>query len=128
TVKIALYDYNLNYQAILILAIIGPNVADKSTLVNLLCRFYDPECGRVTLDGTDLRYFSIEELRRRIAVLFQKPVEYNATVRENIRMGDLKQAPSDEEIQSAARKVGAENFIQRLPEGYDNLLGQWFEK
>ena len=128
TQKIALEDFNLTIPAGRTLAIVGPNGAGKSTLVKLLCRFYDPEGGRVTLDGTDLGDFSIEELRRRIAVLFQKPVEYNATVRENIRMGDLKQAPSDEEIRSAARKVGAENFIQRLPDGYDNLLGHWFEK
>src|SRR5439155_21380284 len=117
TRKVALHDFNLTIPAGRVLAIVGPNGAGKSTLVKLLCRFYDPECGSVTLDGTDLGDFAIEEVRRRIAVLFQKPVEYNATVRDNIRMGDLKQAPSDQEIRSAARKVGAENFIQRLPEG-----------
>src|SRR5206468_12083247 len=73
TRKIALEDFNLTIPAGRMLAIVGPNGAGKSTLVKLLCRFYDPECGRVTLDGTDLRNFSIEELRRRIAVLFQQP-------------------------------------------------------
>jgi ATP-binding cassette subfamily B protein len=128
TRKIALQDFNLTIPAGRMLAIVGTNGAGKSTLVKLLCRFYDPECGRVTLDGTDLRDFSVEELRRRITVLFQQPVQYNATVRDNIRMGDLKHAPLDEEIRSAARKAGAEDFIHSLPDGYDNLLGHWFEK
>jgi len=61
-------------------------------------------------------------------VLFQQPVHYNATVAENIRLGDLERASSDLDIRGAARKVGAEAFIRRLPDGYENLLGHWFEK
>jgi len=128
TRKIALHDFNLTIPAGRVLAIVGPNGAGKSTLVKLLCRFYDPECGSVTVDGADVRSFSVEELRRQITVLFQQPVHYNATVAENIRLGDLERASSDLDIRGAARKVGAEAFIRRLPDGYENLLGHWFEK
>ena len=128
TRKIALHDFNLTIPAGRVLAIVGPNGAGKSTLVKLLCRFYDPECGSVTVDGADVRSFPIEELRRQITVLFQQPVHYNATVAENIRLGDLERASSDLDIRGAARKVGAEAFIRRLPDGYENLLGHWFEK
>ena len=74
------------------------------------------------MDGTDLRAFSVEELRRRITVLFQQPVHYN------IRLGDLAGAPPDDAVRAAAVNAGAETFIERLPGGYDNLLGYWFEK
>jgi ATP-binding cassette subfamily B protein len=75
-----------------IVTIVGPNGAGKSTLVKLLCRFYDPEEGSIELDGQDLRGFLLEDLRRQIAVLFQEPVHYSATVAENIRLGDLRLA------------------------------------
>ena len=87
--KIALRDFNLTIPAGSVVAIVGANGAGKSTLMKLICRFYDPESGSVTLDGTDVRRFSLEELRRRITVLFQQPVHYNATARENIAFGDL---------------------------------------
>src|SRR6185369_14103865 len=104
-------------------AIVGANGAGKSTLVKLLCRFYDPETGSITMDGVDLRDVSVEDLRRRIAVLFQQPVHYNATVRDNIRLGDLAHAPLFDDVRRASINAGAESFIERLPEGYDNMLG-----
>ena len=85
----ALEDFNLTIPAGQLVALVGPNGAGKSTLVKLLCRFYDPEAGRITLDGIDLRDLSLEELRSRLTVLFQTPVHYNATVAENIALGDL---------------------------------------
>ena len=128
TRRIALRDFSLSIPAGRLIAIVGPNGAGKSTLVKLLCRFYDPEEGSVKLDGTDLRSFSVEKLRQGISVLFQQPVHYNSTVRENISLGNLASAPTDASIEAAAREAGAESFIEELPHGYENLLGHWFEK
>jgi len=124
SVRPVLEDFDLEIPAGRIVAVVGSNGAGKSTLIKLLCRFYDPETGRVALDGVDLREFKIEELRSRIAVLFQQPVHYNDTVRENIAYGDLH-APVDS-LEIAAQAAGAEEIIARLPQGYDSMLGRWF--
>ncbi|MCK4964301.1 MAG: ATP-binding cassette domain-containing protein, partial [Dehalococcoidia bacterium] len=76
-----------------IVTLIGANGAGKSTAIKLLCRFYDPESGRVTLDGIDLRDLSLDGLRRQITVLFQEPVHYHTTAAENIALGDLAASP-----------------------------------
>jgi ATP-binding cassette subfamily B protein len=122
----ALDDFSLAIPAGQLVALVGPNGAGKSTLIKLLCRFYDPEAGRITLDGIDLRDLPQDELRRRIAVLFQQPVHYNATAAENIALGDLERR-RDPEIRTAARAAGADEIIARLPRGYEQLLGNWFE-
>ncbi len=119
-----LEDFDLEIPAGRIVAVVGPNGAGKSTLIKLLCRFYDPEAGRVLMDGVDLRALDIEQLRSRITVLFQQPVHYNDTVRENIALADLS-APPDR-IRTAARAAGAEEIIGRLRQGYDSTLGRWF--
>jgi ATP-binding cassette subfamily B protein len=119
-----LEDFDLEIPAGCIVAVVGPNGAGKTTLIKLLCRFYDPEAGRVTLDGIDLRDLKIEELRRRITVLFQQPVHYNDTLRENIAYGDLSASPGA--LKVAAQSAGVEEIIARLPQGYDNMLGRWF--
>jgi len=124
SVRPVLEDFDLEIPAGRIVAVVGSNGAGKSTLIKLLCRFYDPETGRVALDGVDLREFKIEELRSRITVLFQQPVHYNDTVRENIAYGDLH-APADS-LEIAAQAAGAEEIIARLPQGYDSMLGRWF--
>jgi len=120
----ALEDFDLDIPAGRIVAVVGPNGAGKSTLLKLLCRFYDPEAGRVLLDGVDLRALDIDQVRSRITVLFQQPVHYNDTVRENIALADLGATP--DAIKMAARSAGAEEIIARLPQGYDNTLGRWF--
>ncbi len=120
----ALENFDLEIRAGQIVAVVGSNGAGKSTLIKLLCRFYDPEAGRVSLDGIDLRALDIEELRSRITVLFQQPVHYNDTVRDNIAYGDLR-SPS-EALEPAVRAAGAEDIIARLPEGLDSMLGRWF--
>ncbi|MGO9305993.1 MAG: ABC transporter ATP-binding protein, partial [Candidatus Korobacteraceae bacterium] len=120
----ALENFDLEIRAGQIVAVVGSNGAGKSTLIKLLCRFYDPEAGRVSLDGIDLRALDIEELRSRITVLFQQPVHYNDTVRDNIAYGDLR-SPS-EALEPAVRDAGAEDLIARLPEGLDSMLGRWF--
>jgi ATP-binding cassette subfamily B protein len=124
--RAALDDFNLTIGAGQIAAIVGANGAGKSTLIKLLCRFYDPEAGRVEIDGTDIREQSLEDLRRLITVLFQEPVHYHATAAENIAIGDVASEPGMAEIESAARAAGADVPIRRLPEGYDTVLGKWF--
>ncbi len=124
--RAALQDFNLTIPAGQVVAIVGDNGAGKSTLIKLLCRFYDPEAGRIELDGIDIRDLSIEEFRRAIAVLFQSPIPYHTTAAQNITMGDLAASPSAAEIEAAARGAGAHDLIARLPRGYDTLLGKWF--
>ncbi len=125
--RAVLDGFDLTIPAGQIAAIVGTNGAGKSTLIKLLCRLYDPNEGSVELDGVDLRELSVEELRRHITVLFQEPVHYSTTVAENIALGDLAAKPSEDEIEKAARGAGADEIVQRLPEGYDNLLGKWFK-
>ncbi|MEK7404209.1 MAG: ABC transporter ATP-binding protein [Acidobacteriota bacterium] len=125
--RVALSHFNLAVPAGSIAAIVGPNGAGKSTLVKLLCRFYDPDSGRVELDGVDLREIPVEELRRKMGVLFQVPVHYSATAAENIALGDLAAGPGAAELTAAARDAGAEEVIARLPQGQETLLGRWFQ-
>lgn len=122
----ALQDFNLTIPAGQVVAIVGDNGAGKSTLIKLLCRFYDPDAGRIELDGIDIRDLSIAEFRRVITVLFQSPIPYHTTAAQNITLGDLAATPSAAEIQAAARGAGAHELIARLPQGYDTLLGKWF--
>jgi ATP-binding cassette subfamily B protein len=119
-----LENFDLEICAGQIVAVVGSNGAGKSTLIKLLCRFYDPEAGRVTLDGVDLRDLDIDELRSRITVLFQQPVHYNDTVRQNIAYGDLS-SPANA-VPTAVCAAGAEEIIARLPQGIESTLGRWF--
>jgi ATP-binding cassette subfamily B protein len=126
--RLALRDFDLFVPQGHVVAIVGPNGAGKSTLVKLMCRFYDPEAGSITIDGTDLRDFAVDDLRKQVTVLFQEPVHYNSTVRENIGLGDLSRLGEDGLVRAAAEASGAEAFIRRLPDGYENMLGHWFDK
>jgi ATP-binding cassette subfamily B protein len=121
-----LQGFNLALNAGEIAAIVGENGEGKTTLVRLLCRFYDPEKGRISADGSDLRDLAQDEWRRRITVLFQEPVRYHVTSSENIAHGDLAARPGPGEIETAARAAGAHDLIRRLPEGYETVLGRWF--
>ncbi len=125
TQRFALEGFDLTVPAGSIAAIVGPNGAGKSTLLKLLCRFYDPDAGTIELDGTNLRQFSLDDVRRSITVLFQQPVRYNATARENIALGDIRSAALDA-VAKAAADAGADEIINSLPAGYDQLLGRWF--
>ncbi|MCM3874359.1 MAG: ABC transporter ATP-binding protein/permease [Pyrinomonadaceae bacterium] len=122
----ALQNFNLSIPAGKLVAIVGANGAGKTTLLKILCRFYDPEHGRVELDGIDVRDLSLDELRRMTTVLFQFPFNYQATAGQSIAMGDLASEPGEEAIESAARSAGAHELITRLPNGYDTLLGKTF--
>jgi ATP-binding cassette, subfamily B, bacterial MsbA len=102
-------------------AIVGPNGGGKSTLVNLICRFYDPTQGRVLLDGVPLTDLALRDLRRRIALVTQQTELFNESILYNIRYGRWE--ASDEEIEAAARKAHAHEFIADFPEGYRTMVG-----
>jgi len=104
------------------IAIVGATGAGKSTLVSLLPRFYDPQAGRVTIDGIDVREFKLRSLRRQIAMVLQPPLIFPLAIRENIAYG--RPDASTEEIVLAARLARAEEFISRLPHGYDTIVGE----
>lgn len=104
------------------IAIVGPSGSGKTTLMALLMRFYDPDAGRVTLDGHDLRDLKQSSVRRHIGVVLQDPLLFNDTIRANIAYGypDATQ----EEIEAAARAAAAHDFIVALPDGYDTVVGE----
>lgn len=124
--RAALADFNLTIPAGQVVAIVGVNGAGKSTLIKLLCRLYDPDTGRITLDGVDLRDLALADLHRSITVLLQEPMHYNATVTENIALGDLEHPHDAASVQAAAIAAGADGPIERLPAAYDTPLGKWF--
>jgi ATP-binding cassette subfamily B protein len=121
-----LQDFDLDIPAGRIAAFVGENGAGKSTLIKLICRFYDPDVGRVLIDGIDLREMNPAELWRSITVLFQEPVRYHEAAGRNIAFGDLSGDPSLLKITNAARAAGAHELIMKLPEGYETMLGKWF--
>ncbi|SDK94397.1 ABC transporter ATP-binding protein [Streptomyces indicus] len=108
------------------LAVVGLNGAGKSTLVKLLCRLYDPQRGSIHWDGTDLRDLAADELRRRISVVFQDPMEYDLTAAENIGLGDLAARDDLPRIHAAARDADIHAALARLPQGYDTMLSRMF--
>jgi ATP-binding cassette subfamily B protein len=103
-------------------ALVGPSGAGKTTIFQLLLRFFDPDSGRITLDGTDIRTVARADLRRQFALVPQEPVIFAASARENIRFGNPQ--ASDAEVEAAARAAAADGFITRLPQGYDTWVGE----
>ncbi len=103
-------------------AIVGPTGAGKTTLANLIPRFYDVAAGVVKIDGIDVRKVTAASLRKQIGIVLQDTFLFSDTVLNNIRFG--RPEASDEEVKAAARLVHAEDFIQRLPQGYDTVLGE----
>ena len=103
-------------------ALVGLNGAGKSTLVKLLCRFYDPDRGRILWDGADLRSLDPAELRDRISAVFQDYMSYELSAGENIALGDLKLAASAQPLKAAARQAGVDHVLAALPKGYNTLL------
>jgi ATP-binding cassette subfamily B protein len=110
------------------LAIVGKNGAGKTTLVKLLARLYHPTEGRILLGGMDLEEWPLDELRRRISVLFQDFNQYQLSLRENIGFGSLPHMADEPRIERAAERGGADTVVATLPSGLDARLGTWFEK
>jgi ATP-binding cassette subfamily B protein len=108
------------------LALVGENGSGKTTLVKLLARLYEPDSGRITLDGLDLRAWDVDALRRRIAVVFQDFARYQFTAGENIGAGDVDRFEDEAGWRTAAEKGMARHFLETLPRGYRTQLGRWF--
>jgi len=109
-----------------VLALVGENGAGKTTLVKLLSRLYDPDEGRILLDGRDLREYSLEALRANIGVIFQDFVRYYFTASDNIAVGRIDARADKARIQDAAQRSVADEVIAKLPKGYDQMLGKLF--
>ena len=122
-----LEDINLQINPGQIIALVGENGSGKTTLVKLLCRLYDPTDGRITFDGIDIRNFRISDLRKEISVVFQDYTHYHLTARENIWVGNVDTPVDMENIMRAAECSGADCVINNLDNGYETILGTWFE-
>jgi subfamily B ATP-binding cassette protein MsbA len=120
--KNVLKDITIEVKVGEVLALVGMSGAGKTTLVNLIPRFYDVEEGQITIDGRDIRTLTIKSLREHIAIVTQQTILFNDTVRNNIAYGDITR--SEEEIMEAAKAANAHGFIEKLPLGYDTVIGE----
>jgi ATP-binding cassette, subfamily B, bacterial MsbA len=117
-----LTDISLRVSPGEILALVGPSGAGKTTLVNLILRFFDPSSGSVLIDGYDLRSIQLKSLRQQIGIVPQETLLFGGTVKENILYGKLE--ASEEELIQAAQSANAHEFIEKLPQGYDTIVGE----
>jgi subfamily B ATP-binding cassette protein MsbA len=117
-----LKDVNLRVKVGQVLALVGTSGGGKTTLVNLIPRFYDPQRGAVRIDGRDVREFTQRSLRDQMAVVSQRVILFNDTVRHNIAYGRL--SASEEEIVAAAKASYAHDFIMNMPDGYETIIGE----
>ncbi|MBU2252635.1 MAG: ATP-binding cassette domain-containing protein, partial [Proteobacteria bacterium] len=117
-----LRNISLQIRAGEVVALVGMSGGGKTTLINLIPRFYDVTEGAILIDGQDIRAVTVESLRGQIAIVTQQTILFNDTVRNNIAYGDI--ARTEEEIIAAAKAANAHDFIMRLPEGYDTLIGE----
>ncbi|MDQ3015953.1 MAG: ABC transporter ATP-binding protein/permease [Bacteroidota bacterium] len=108
------------------LALVGENGAGKTTLVKLLARMYDPSEGTISIDGVDIKKFKIDEYRKMIGVIFQDYVRFAFTASENVAVGQIDESGNENQIHTAAEKSLADPVIQRLPGGYNQMLGKRF--
>jgi len=120
--KPVLCDFSLTVQRGETIALVGPTGGGKSTIVNLLCRFYEPVEGSIRIGGRDYTGFSQRAIQSRIGVVLQTPHLFSGTIRENIRYGRLD--ASDEEVEQSAKLAGAHEFITRFKKGYDEEVGE----
>ena len=117
-----LHDLDLDVEAGQVVAVVGPSGAGKSTFVSLIPRFFDPQRGRVLLDGRDVRTLRLSSLRAQIAIVPQEPLLFDGTIFENIAYG--RSDAREEEVLRAARDALVDDFVRELPDGYDTMLGE----
>ena len=120
--KPVLSDFSLTVEPGETIALVGPTGGGKSTIVNLLCRFYEPKGGAIRIGGHDYRRLTLQALQSRLGVVLQTPHLFSGTVRENVRYGRL--TGSDAAVEEAARTAGAHDFIVRLEKGYETQVGE----
>lgn len=120
--KPVITDFNLKVKQGEMIALVGPTGGGKSTIVNLLCRFYEPTAGKITIDGEDYTQFGLHAIQSRIGMVLQTPHLFSGSIRENIRYGRLK--ATDEEVEKAAQLVGAHEFILKFEHGYKEEVGE----
>ncbi len=109
------------------IALVGRNGAGKTTIVKLLTRLYDPDEGDILIGGRNIKEYDLEELREQVGVIFQDYVHYYMSARENIGIGRVGEIENQELVATAAQKSGASKVIEGLADGYDTMLGRWFE-
>ena len=122
----AVRNLSVHLRAGEVLARVGENGAGKTTRVKLLARLYDPDEGRILLDGVDLREYDLDVLRSQVGVIFQDFVRYHLTAADNIAVGRIEAREDRERIRQAARRSLADEVIERLPQGYDQVIGKRF--
>src|SRR5690554_4953445 len=122
----ALRNLDFELHAGEVLALVGENGAGKTTLVKLLARLYDPDEGRILLDGRDLREYDLDEVRANVGVIFQDFVRYHLTAGENIGVGQIDAMDDEARVREAARRGMADEVVDELPGGYDQLIGRRF--
>ena len=120
--KPVLTDFNLTIKQGETIALVGPTGAGKSTLVNLICRFYEPKGGKILIAGQDYRSLTLHAIHSRIGMVLQTPHLFSGTVMENLRYGRL--SASDDEVITAAKLAGAHEFISHLEKGYETQVGE----
>ena len=123
----AVRHLNFTLKADEVLALVGENGAGKTTLVKLLARLYDPDEGRILLDGHDLRDYDLQAVRGNIGVIFQDFVRFNLTAADNIAVGRIDARADRTRIDEAAARSGADGVITKLPEGFDQMIGKRFK-
>ncbi len=109
------------------IALVGRNGAGKTTLVKLLTRLYDPDEGEILIGGRNIKEYDLHDLRALVGVIFQDYVNYYMTAHENIGVGRVADIENQDLVMSAAQKSGASSVIEKLPDGYDTMLGKWFK-
>jgi len=120
--KSVLTDFTLKVNPGEMIALVGPTGGGKSTIVNLLCRFYEPRNGTIRINGLDYMDYKLESIHNKIGIVLQTPHLFSGTVRENIRYGDL--TANDEQVEEAAKIAGAHDFIVTLEKSYEQNVGE----